>query len=423
MRVLLLGKYPPIEGGVSGATFRAAGELAARGHEVHVITNANEVEIGFREFLWGNDSDRLQGTRGTGSVQVHCTTAMDGVSFIPWAEPYSSKLIGRALSVGKRTACDVVVGIYFEPFGLAAAIVAQILGRPLILRHAGSDIGRLADHCDLRPAYEWMLQQASVILTGPASLEPHRRLTALGVDPSRLRTLRAPALPDCFSDIGDELDLSGFIVAVRSSSHFLGCASPQTTEQIFELNGKQLQKDLTTIGAYGKVGLRKGSFALLRALQTLAERGCRFNFLTLAGGTVGILNEYWSTILQSPALSKNTWILPLVAPWRVPSFLRACDAICFLEQGFPIAFHKPRLPREVLAAGVCLVCSAEVADKQGFSSDLVSDKNYIRVEDTNDHERLCNQLERLIGEPDFVHSVARHGLFLSRTIEPRLSPE
>ena len=44
MRICILGKFPPIEGGVSHQTHLAAHELARRGHDVAVVTNAAQVE-------------------------------------------------------------------------------------------------------------------------------------------------------------------------------------------------------------------------------------------------------------------------------------------------------------------------------------------------------------------------------------------
>jgi len=55
MRIAILGKIPPIQGGVSAATYWTAMELAKRGHAVHVISNAGEVEQGFRSFLVGEE--------------------------------------------------------------------------------------------------------------------------------------------------------------------------------------------------------------------------------------------------------------------------------------------------------------------------------------------------------------------------------
>ena len=48
VRLCFVGKYPPIEGGVARDNLWAAFALAEQGHEVHVVTNAREVEDRFR---------------------------------------------------------------------------------------------------------------------------------------------------------------------------------------------------------------------------------------------------------------------------------------------------------------------------------------------------------------------------------------
>ena len=55
--------------------------------------------------------------------------------------------------------------------------------------------------------------------------------------------------------------------------------------------------------------------------------------------------------------------IPFLPHWRVPEFLRGCLAVCCLEQDFPIRFHAPIIPREVLLCGTCLVASTELIRK------------------------------------------------------------
>ncbi len=54
MRICFIGKYPPIEGGVSSHAYWLAKALGKKGHEVHVVTNAQEVEKEYCEHseLW-----------------------------------------------------------------------------------------------------------------------------------------------------------------------------------------------------------------------------------------------------------------------------------------------------------------------------------------------------------------------------------
>ncbi len=65
MRICIIGKFPPIQGGVSMRTYWSAHGLAARGHEVHVVTNAKEARAPFRMYMRPEDWKRCEATYGT----------------------------------------------------------------------------------------------------------------------------------------------------------------------------------------------------------------------------------------------------------------------------------------------------------------------------------------------------------------------
>ena len=76
--------------------------------------------------------------------------------------------------------------------------------------------------------------------------------------------------------------------------------------------------------------------------------------------------------------------IPFLPHWRVPEFLRGCLAVCCLEQDFPIVFHTPIIPREVLLCGTCLVGSTEVIRKLPGYERLPHGYGCVAIEDVND---------------------------------------
>ena len=105
MRICVVGKFPPIQGGVSTRTYWSAHDLAARGHEVHVVTNAKEARPPFRMHMRRQDWKRCEaahsasqpGGASPGSVTVHWTDPVDSSQFyIPMASPFVSKLAATA---------------------------------------------------------------------------------------------------------------------------------------------------------------------------------------------------------------------------------------------------------------------------------------------------------------------------------------
>src|SRR5215831_18422907 len=100
MRICLIGKFPPIQGGVSMRTYWTAHALAARGHDVHVVTNAKEARPPFRMHMRRQDWRRCAKAYELGAVTVHWSDPADGAqAYIPMASPFVSKLAAIAARV------------------------------------------------------------------------------------------------------------------------------------------------------------------------------------------------------------------------------------------------------------------------------------------------------------------------------------
>jgi glycosyltransferase involved in cell wall biosynthesis len=416
MRLVILGKFPPIEGGVSCQTYWTAVDLAERGHEVHLVTNSGEVEPGYREFLFGQDFTRLAGRHLVTPLHLHQTTTLRRDSFVPWANPYGSKLFGAALSVIEEFGCDLILGWYFEPYGLIATQVGNACHKPVVVRHAGSDIGRLAEHPDLGRSYRWMLSQTAAVLSTGRISAAAEILKALGVTQKQVRVLPVPRLPQIYSSPCEPLDLEDLLS--RLPAWYQDCGlSTELADTLRGLNNKPFLSGIPTVGIYGKIGEIKGSYRLLEALDHLAQKGVQFHFLTIAGFRSPEMLRYCNEIAERKELARRTWVLPPLAPWRIPAFLRACNIVCYLEHDFPITFHTPMIPREVLASGACLVLSSEVAEKQSFKESLSDHKNVVLIPDPKDASYLAEQIGCFLADPQKARIIGKHGQYLSETCE------
>ncbi|MBV8536699.1 MAG: glycosyltransferase, partial [Alphaproteobacteria bacterium] len=324
MRICVVGKFPPIQGGVSMRTYWTAHGLAARGHEVHVVTNAKEAEAPFRMLMRPADWARCGGRYGKGSVAVHWTEPAGWSQYhIPMASPFASKLGGIALRLHAKRPFDVIYSHYLEPYGVAAHLVAQSVGIPHVARMAGSDAGRLWHHPQLAPLYDQVLRSAAAVITGPV---PGRRALARGVDPRRLAISGGFALPErLFKPTGPVLD----IPALR--------AQARRDPNLRHLAWGSFRRGRPYVGIYGKLGEAKGSFALLEAMLRLKRRGLDVGLVAIAHGAATVEDDFRERVLRL-GLGDRVLQLPFVPHWRIPEFLRGCAAVCCLEQDFPIAF-------------------------------------------------------------------------------------
>jgi glycosyltransferase involved in cell wall biosynthesis len=403
VRICVIGKFPPIQGGVSMRTYWAAHALAKRGHEVHVVTNAREVQPPFRMHMRPQDWTRCEARYGDGSVTVHWTDPVDGAqTYIPMASPFVSKLATIAATVHAQRPLDVIYSHYLEPYGVAGHLAADITGVPHVARMAGSDAGRLWRHPQLELLYDHVLRSAElVIATGPVA----KRALERQIDPARIVFGGGIVVPDdVFTPDGPALDLP----RLRSEV----AADPDLRHLMWgNFAGGTLY-----FGICGKLGDSKGSFPLLAAMHQLERAGLDVGLVALAQGHPAI-QEKFRARARKLGLTDRVLQLPFLPHWRVPELLRGCLAVCCLEQDFPIVFHTPIIPREVLLCGACLVGSTEVIRKLPGYGQLVHGYGCVAIEDVNDVEALSAALAAIVRDPQPAAAVGARGRRFARDLQ------
>jgi glycosyltransferase involved in cell wall biosynthesis len=392
MRICALVKYPPIQGGVSAQCFWLMRGLADAGHEVFVVTNAPEIEDAYRIQMSEEDRAWLEHAPGSGGRVRLARLEPFSLKYthIPQSRLFVSRLSSVAADVVRRHGCDLLFGYYFEPYAVAAHLASSWTGVPYVVQHAGSDLGRLMNQPDLATAYREITTRADGICT----MSTYSFL-GLGVRPEAL--YRAPEfyLPrEHFHPGAEPLDLAAHIAELVRDR-------PGSIK-----NHRPFDPALPTIGIYGKLGLAKGSFDLVAALGSLRKQGLRFNFAAMTRGT--LLDEYHQALSQH-GIDDVTWVLPFIPHWKIPGFIRSCDAVCFLERDFPVRGHAPRIPTEILACGTCLILSGEIAKKQDYAGELSPGESYLLAPDPRDHASLASALRRVIEAPSQAAEIGRRG--------------
>jgi len=404
VRICIIGKFPPIEGGVSARTYWIAHNLAARGHEVHVVTNAKEVRPPFRMHMRRQDWKRCEAAYGpSGSVTVHWTDPVDGSQFyIPMASAFVSKLAGLAARVHSEHPFDVIYSHYLEPYGVAGNLAAEITRVPHVVRMAGSDAGRLWRHPQLEALYDHVLRSAAIVIA--AGVVAGRAIKR-GVRPERIAMAGGFEVPeDIFCPDGPALDLVALRREVKSD--------PELRDMLWG----GFTGDLPYFGIYGKLGETKGSFALLAAMQRLKQAGLEIGLVAMAHGWPALESKFRARA-EELGVADRVLQIPFLPHWRVPEFLRSCLAVCCLEQDFPIAFHTPVIAREVLICGACLVGSTEVIRKLPDYERLPDGYGCIAIEDVQDIEALGARLAAIASDPAPIASVAARGRAFARAAQ------
>lgn len=403
MQICLISKYPPIQGGVSRDTFWMARALADNGIGVHVVTNANEVEDEFRIFDLDNYAPELGLVRppSNPNVTLHSTNIDTDMFHIPWANPFVSKLASKAADIVSEHRCELIHAYYLEPYGVAAYLASTLTKTPFGLQHAGSDIGRLYQNPQLTRSYQSIISVADYLVLSPQMRTlAHRADLDMGV----LYPLpSAPSPSAYFNPEVAPLDVKALLRTIRGSF-----AMTSSLGDIYaSFANKSFDTSRPSIGVYNKLSQSKGLSELLSALSILKRSGVGFNFLVLGQHRRKRLEEFQTNIREF-GLEDRTFLFPFIPHWHVPRFINACDVICMLENRFPIHFHTPFIPQEVLACGTCLLMSTEIAEKQWFS-DRISNGDNCFVANPADPSALASTLREAISDRERTRLIGLKG--------------
>jgi glycosyltransferase involved in cell wall biosynthesis len=408
LRICLIGKFPPIEGGVSTRTYWTAHALAALGHEVHVVTNANEVRPPFRMHMRPEDWQRCEAVYGAGSVTVHWTEPVNSSQFyIPMANPFISKLATQAAQTHAEHRLDVIMSYYIEPYGMAGHLAAQMTGAPHVVRMAGSDAGRLWHNPQLGTVYNHVLRSAETVLLSGAVAT---RAVQCGIERTRIVSGGDFIVPEnVFTPFSPALSLPAW-------ARDFECDPDLSSDLLWG----ELAAGMPYFGIYGKLSKSKGAFALLSAMHKLKQEGLEVGLAVMAHGEREVERRF-RTRARKLGLVDRVLQIPFLPNWRVPEFVRGCLAVCCLEQSFPISFHTPISPREVLLCGACLVGSTEIIRKLPGYPQLPDGYGCVAIANAEDVEAVSRRLGAIVRDPEPVTSIGARGYAFAHGLQQEIA--
>jgi glycosyltransferase involved in cell wall biosynthesis len=377
----MISKYPPIEGGVSSQTYWLAKALGERGHEVHIVTNAQEVEEEYREDI-ENEIDQYQPP----NVYVHSTDPSPSAnpSHIPFSKAYCEKLANLAIEVIEKHDIQIIDSWYLLPYAVSGFLAKTITHKPQIIRHAGSDINRLFASPYLKTLFKSILGRSDAIVTYSDSKEIFLNL---GIPESKLFLNQRVAVDTtAFNPEVEPIDLSTY--------------TDKDT------------KNLPIITYIGKITYHsetKGIYELLEACQ-----GIKDDFLLLFVGDGKELKKFQEAVGEK-RLENQTLFLNFVPPWKVPSIIKRSTCVVLPEQDFPISNHTPSIPKEVMATGKCLLLSRELYQK-GVYKGLVDGENILIIDPQN-IKQFRSTLEKIIKNPRIAERIGQEARRLSELTE------
>jgi len=353
--------------------------LGERGHEVHIVTNAQEVEEEYRERIETNDQQYAPE-----NVFVHSTNPNNNPWHIPFSKAYTERIASLAIEVIEKYNIQLIDSFYILPYGVAAFIAGNITVRPQILRHAGSDIGKLFASSSYNTLFREIFQRADKIITIPPLKE---MFLSLGILESKITF-----------DENVSVDTKTF--------------NPEVPPfPLLEHIERQLPECpiITYIGKINYYWKTKGLFELVKAVKDIRD-----DFLLLFVANGKGLRDF-QNLIKEKNLSKNSIFLDFVPPWEIPSIIKLSTCVVVPEREFPIQYHTPILPREVMAVGKCLILSKELYNKQCYGN--LSNGESAFIIDPKNIKQFRAVIEYIIRHPEDATRIGQNANKISKQFE------
>lgn len=366
MKILLISKYPPIEGGTSSENYWMAKALGARGHEVYVVTNAWEASEEYRSTLHKKDKNFMEPR----NVRVFSTFKKPRMPILK-SDYFSERLISLAIQVSRKYRPDIIYSHYMIPYGLVGYVTKKITGLPHVARNAGSDVGILYNHNAYKPLMDQIFKDADMVIGGKMT-----------------------------RDICDKLG-----ILQRCS------LDPLVDTNAFSPSSS-IVTEVPTFTFLGKISRLKKTMNFLEA-AAVSQADFKINLVVGKGSSR--LKEF----IDKKDLSSKCRILDFLPPWRIPDIMRESDCIVCPESDenpyLPRGIHYPKIAREAMACGRCVIIGRRVAQK-GIYRDLQHMKDAVVV-DPEDIESFRNIITELASNPSLMKHIGENACSFSRTHE------
>lgn len=390
----IVGKFPPLQGGTAGQALWLAYRLLRQGIRVSVVTTGAIGGSAACSVVTPGDWSALKcAYPAFANLEVVPIDAEGGRAWsIPAGDGLATRLAATAIEVVEARRSEILIGVYLEPYGVAAYLASKATGVPFAVMHAGSDLARLAELRTRRSLYSVVMRDARLIMSTTLG---GRRALALGADIEGLLTDRPALEPNSlYSPHGPKLDLARLGQAPNGqSATFVGAKFTDDDE------GRLI------FGIYGKHRPKKHFESAIRSVGEVAHTRHLMRMVIASDDADGELLR----IAEEAGILDYICLFPYLPQWKTPQLIRACDVLFFLEQGFEIDTHRSQVPREIASTGRCLVISREAAENQRVTMPLVHMQNAVIVEDATNVPELAAALSGVLGDAEQRRAVAAAG--------------
>ena len=390
MKILVLAKFHPIIGGTASDTFNAIKSLCDRGHEVHLVSNGNEVENDYLPVF--DDCDFRNILDYLGANFHYYELDADHLGHIPSSPAYFERLSGKGSNVVENNNIDLVVGWYFQPYGAVGSYISLVYSLPLIIIHSGSDLSRLTKNKNLYDLYKIMLTQSTHIISKNRLIFSQKFSESIAS--KVLEVSKWNKQPDFFKPDAKVFEWDYY---KGLADNLLAKKSPR----IKSLNNGEIDTSKVFFGVYSKCHPTKGLWIILDVLKELRKSRTDFHLIYLFGGRRSFVDDFIDDVYKNK-LEDHVSMIPFIPYMKIPEFIQFCDIIFNLELNFPYKIHSPQISLEVMSMGKCLITSKELVSKSPLKYLTKDNANIVVINEPSEVKYFSARLNNIIRSKSYV---------------------
>ncbi len=337
MRVLIISKFPPIQGGVSTKMYWNTKELS-KFVSIDILTNSFDVENQYRENITFLDDNLTHNKK----IRLYSTNKFNLPAFIPNYNPIDIKMINKGISLCETNKYDLIIGDYLLPYGFVANYLSNKYKIPYIVGHAGSDLTRLLHSNHYNLVLSKILTEANGIITFKGGKRLFKNLNNKKIFESEY------SVPINY--------FKKYKLLKFNLDNYFNLKSPIYLH-------------------VGKLTKFKGIIELINAFSKI-----NFNYTLVLLG-----NGKHKKLIEKHALRKkvNIIFMDFVPPWLMPSIINKCDYFLSVEHNFGVSIHAPTSFKEAMALKKVCILGNQLKNLPNSDCCLLVDtsdiRNYIDV--------------------------------------------
>lgn len=361
MKICMVSKFPPIQGGIAARTYWLARGLAEAGHEITIVTNSASVEKDYK--ICGCDN-HLKTLKNISIQSISDATPWH----IPNSQEYAIRLLNSVLGLVGSKQFDLIDAGYLIPYGIISYLAHRITALPYVIRHGGSDIVKFMDHPEYRDIIKKTISSASLVVTD----ENHEKILH---SLNQNTIILPPYVPD---------------------------------ERAFKPSN-EASCNIPTFAYIGKANYfwrRKGLDAITNMFDKVDSGNYRLIFVTEGLG----LEDFRNSL--SPNMRDQIFFQPFIPPWEMPLLLTSIDYLFHFAVDEPIE-NPSSLVLEALATSVEVITNQDLPISDGVHkldpSNIDAGARYLEdIISSHSDKQLRDPVKKQLLRPDYQHYIHQY---------------